>query len=50
MTKKITLTAEIEVKGVKTKEDAIDAIITMLNDYEDMNPDAPEIRLLINTD
>lgn len=44
---KIRFTADIEIDGAKTKEDAYDAIIGMLNDYEDMNPGAPTITMYI---
>lgn len=47
---KITLTAEIVVEGADTKKSAIDTIIGMLNDYEDMNPGAPSITMYIKTD
>ena len=44
---KITLTAEIVVESVETPQEAFDAIISMLNDYEDMNPGAPSISMYI---
>lgn len=43
---KITLTAEIVV-DVETPQEAFDAIIGMLNDYEAMNPGAPSISMYI---
>lgn len=44
---KITLTAEIVVEQVETPEEAIDAIVGMLVDYEIMNPYSPNITVLI---
>ena len=44
---KITLIADIVVEPVENREDALNAIIGMLNDYEDMNPGAPSISMYI---
>lgn len=44
---KITLTADIVVDSVETPQEALDVIIGMLNDYEDMNPGAPTISMYI---
>lgn len=35
--------AVIEISGVKSKKAALNVLEVMLNDYEDMNPDAKEV-------
>lgn len=35
--------ATIEISGVKSKKAALNVLEVMLNDYEDMNPDAKEV-------
>lgn len=40
---KYVFTGTITVYDVRSKQDAIDQLQIMLNDYEDMNPDNKEI-------
>lgn len=39
--------AVIEIDGVRSKEDALNVLGVMLNDYEDMNPDASEVTITL---
>lgn len=39
--------ATIEISGVKSKSAALNVLEVMLNDYEDMNPDAKEVTITL---
>lgn len=39
--------AVIEINGVKSKKAALNVLEVMLNDYEDMNPDAKEVTITL---
>ncbi len=46
--KTISFEAEISVSNVESGDDAITWLETMLDDFESMNPGAPNIRILLN--
>jgi hypothetical protein len=46
--KTISFEAKISVSNVESGNEAITWLETMLNDFESMNPDAPNISIILN--